>query len=82
MVEDLDPEQSPDALVERWRIAHLLSRLRPEEAELLRMRFYEGFSQAEIAQRTGIPLGTVKMRMVGALRRLRDMLEDEEEVGS
>ena len=82
VVEDLDPEQSPDALVERWRIAHLLSRLRPEEAELLRMRFYEGFSQAEIAQRTGIPLGTVKMRMVGALRRLRDMLEDEEEVGS
>ena len=78
IAEDADPERSPDALVERWRIAHLLSRLRPEEAELLRMRFYEELSQSEIADRTEIPLGTVKMRMVGALRRLRDLIEQEE----
>jgi RNA polymerase sigma-70 factor, ECF subfamily len=78
---DPDPETSPDALVERWRIAHLLSRLRRDEAGLLRMRFYEGLSQSEIADRTGIPLGTVKMRMVEALRRLRHLIEQEEEVG-
>ena len=75
---DTDPELSPDALVERWRVAHLLSRLRPEEAELLRMRFYDGMSQSEIAAHTDIPLGTVKMRMVAALRRLRDLIDDEE----
>jgi RNA polymerase sigma-70 factor, ECF subfamily len=78
LAEDDDPEQSPDALVERWRVAHLLSRLRPEEAELLRMRFYEGLSQSEIAERTEMPLGTVKMRMVASLRRLRDLIEEEE----
>jgi RNA polymerase sigma-70 factor (ECF subfamily) len=78
LAEDNDPESSPDALVERWRLAHLLSRLRPEEGELLRMRFYEGMSQSEIAARTEVPLGTVKMRMVGALRRLRDLIEEEE----
>ncbi len=77
-----DPGQSLDALVERWRVAHLLSLLRTEEAELLRMRFYEGLSQSEVAERTDIPLGTVKMRMVTALRRLRDLIEDEEGVGS
>jgi RNA polymerase sigma-70 factor, ECF subfamily len=82
IAEDPDPELSPDALIERWRVAHLLSQLRPEEAELLRMRFYEGLSQSEIAERTGIALGTVKMRMVAALRRLRDLIEEEEEVGS
>jgi RNA polymerase sigma-70 factor (ECF subfamily) len=65
LAEDNDPESSPDALVERWRLAHLLSGLRPEEGELLRMRFYEGMSQSEIAARTEVPLGTVKMRMVG-----------------
>lgn len=75
---DDDPEGSPDALVERWRVAHLLSQLRPEERELLRMRFFEGLSQSEIAERTDIPLGTVKMRMVGALRRLRDLIEEED----
>jgi RNA polymerase sigma-70 factor, ECF subfamily len=78
---DPDPESSPEALVERWRIAHLLSRLRPDQAGLLRMRFYEGLTQSEIAGRTGIPLGTVKMRMVEALRRLRELIEQEEEVG-
>jgi len=78
LAEDADPELSPDALIERWRVAHLLSLLRPDEAELLRMRFYEGLSQSEIAERTEIPLGTVKMRMVGALRRLRDLIDEEE----
>jgi RNA polymerase sigma-70 factor, ECF subfamily len=79
LVADQDPAASPEALVERWRVAHLLSRLRPDEAELLRMRFYEGLSQSEIAERTGIPLGTVKMRMVAALRRLRGLIEEEED---
>jgi RNA polymerase sigma-70 factor (ECF subfamily) len=74
---DDDPERSPDALVERWRVAHLLSRLRPDEAQLLRMRFYEDLSQSEIAERTAIPLGTVKMRMVSALERLRELVEEE-----
>ena len=72
------PSASPDALVERWRVAHMLTRLRPEEAQLLRMRFYDGLSQSEIAERTEIPLGTVKMRMVSALDRLRELIEAEE----
>jgi RNA polymerase sigma-70 factor (ECF subfamily) len=80
LAEDRDPELDPDALVERWRVAHLLSRLRAEEAELLRLRFYEGLSQSEISERTGVALGTVKMRMVAALGRLRDLIEQEEEV--
>ena len=77
LAEDSDPERSPDALLERWRVAHLLSRLRAEEADLLRMRFFDGLSQSEIAERTGIPIGTVKMRMVTALERLRDLVEEE-----
>jgi len=42
------------------------------------MRFHREMSQSEIAQVTGIPLGTVKMRMVSALSRLREMIESEE----
>ncbi len=79
---DPDPELSPDALVERWRVAHLLSRLRADEAAMLRMRFYEGLSQTQIADRVGVPLGTVKMRMVNALERLRDMIDEEEAVAT
>lgn len=66
-----------DALLERWRLAALLDRLSAEEARMLRSRFYEGLSQSEIAARTGIPLGTVKRRMVTGLARLRELIEEE-----
>ena len=70
---------SPDDLmIERWRVAHLLKRIPRDEAELLRMRFYEDRSQQEIAEVTSIPLGTVKMRMIQALERLRELIEEEE----
>jgi RNA polymerase sigma-70 factor (ECF subfamily) len=67
-----------DELVERWRFANLLGRLPDEQADLLRRRFYDGATQTEIAAATGVPLGTVKMRMVQGLERLRDLLDGEE----
>lgn len=66
-----------DRLLEEWRVSHALARIPKDEAELLKMRFYEDLSQSEIASRTGIPLGTVKMRMVVGLGRLRSELEME-----
>jgi RNA polymerase sigma-70 factor (ECF subfamily) len=71
-------ESLADELAEQWRIAHLLTRLPREEAQLLRMRFHEELSQSEIAQRTGMALGTVKMRMVSGLTKLRELIEAEE----
>jgi len=67
-----------DALVGEWRVAHLLGRLPEEEADLLRRRFCDGRTQSEIAAATGVPLGTVKMRMVQGLDRLRELIEIEE----
>jgi len=72
-----DPAASPDLLVERWAMAVHLARLPAEQARILRMRFQEGLSQTEIAERTGIPLGTVKTYMVRGLRRLRELVEAE-----
>ena len=72
-----DPETSPDALVERWGMAVRLGRLPEHEAAVLRMRFHDGLSQTEIAERTGIPLGTVKTHMARGLRRLRSMVDEE-----
>jgi len=70
-----DPSELPETFVERWRLAVLVSQLPDDEARILRMRFHEGLSQTEIAERTGIPLGTVKTYMVRGLRRLRDLME-------
>lgn len=66
-----------EALADQWRMRALLDRLPATESKLLRLRFYAGFSQSEIATRQGIPLGTVKTRMVSALRRLSEMIEEE-----
>lgn len=71
-------DASLDELAEQWRIAELLTRLSDEEADLLRRRFYDDMSQREIAKATGIPLGTVKMRMVQGLERMRELLAEED----
>jgi RNA polymerase sigma-70 factor (ECF subfamily) len=83
--EPLDPADLPeapapapqDAALDRWRMVNLLARLPAEERELLRLRFYGELSQTEIAQRTGLPLGTIKSRMVRGLERLRGLLDEE-----
>jgi RNA polymerase sigma-70 factor (ECF subfamily) len=81
-VEDFSTESAAedgftDELNEQWQFAHLLQRLPKEESELLRARFYDGKSQSQIADETGMAIGTVKMRMVHGLQRLREMLEEE-----
>lgn len=75
--EEEDASSSPDLLVERWAMAVRVARLPDDQARILRMRFHEGLSQTEIAERTGIPLGTVKTYMVRGLRRLRELMEEE-----
>jgi RNA polymerase sigma-70 factor (ECF subfamily) len=77
IVAPADPETTPEAAIDRLDVADMLRRIPGEEAGLLRMRFHEGLSQREIAERTGIPLGTVKMRMVQALERMRGLLDAE-----
>ncbi len=85
--EPLDPDLVPEAadsraaevdeMLERWRLADLLKQIPAEEATMLRMRFYEDLTQTEIAERTGVALGTVKHRMVAGLSRLRDLMIEE-----
>ena len=48
--------------------------LEPKERELLELAYFSDLSQAEIAEKVGVPLGTVKTRMRTALIKLRDAL--------
>ena len=66
-----------DAEIDQWLVADLLGSLPALERELLQLRFYDELSQTEIAVRTGLPLGTVKTRMVRALARLRERMDEE-----
>ena len=48
-----DGERRLDEMLERWRLSDLLKRIPAEEAETLRLRFYEDKTQTEIAAETG-----------------------------
>lgn len=61
--------------IDDWHFSQLIDSLPENEAEVLRYRFHGELSQSEISERTGVPLGTVKSRMVSALERLRAQME-------
>jgi RNA polymerase sigma-70 factor, ECF subfamily len=67
-----------DQAVLRWQITAALARLSPAHREVIRLAHYGGLTMREIAQRTGIPLGTVKSRTSYALRSLRLILDEME----
>jgi RNA polymerase sigma-70 factor (ECF subfamily) len=51
-----------------------LATLDPAYRELLLLRFQEGMAYQEIAEVTGLPLGTVKVRLHRGRKRLADLL--------
>lgn len=52
-----------------------LTQLTPEQRQALELSYYQGQSQTEIAQRLGVPLGTVKSWMRRGLLKLRSHLQ-------
>jgi RNA polymerase sigma-70 factor, ECF subfamily len=61
----------------RERVRAALTELPGEQKEVLELAFYEGLSQVEIAERTSTPLGTVKTRVLLAMKKLRRDLREE-----
>jgi RNA polymerase sigma-70 factor (ECF subfamily) len=57
-----------------WEVRRALGELPEEERRLVALQHLEGFTQGEIAERLGIPLGTVKSRSFRAHRRLAAVL--------
>ncbi|HEV7758237.1 MAG TPA: sigma-70 family RNA polymerase sigma factor [Acidimicrobiales bacterium] len=61
---------SLDAAWEAWQVRCALRDLPADERELVRLTHYVGLSQSQIAERLGLPLGTVKSRLHRAHHRL------------
>jgi RNA polymerase sigma-70 factor, ECF subfamily len=53
-----------------------LAQLSDNQQQVLKLAYYDGLSQSEIAQRLDIPLGTVKGRSRQGLLKLRQSLTD------
>ncbi|MEA2459726.1 MAG: hypothetical protein QOC95_2698 [Thermoleophilaceae bacterium] len=70
------PDDSFERALLRWQVGSALERLTPEHRQVIRLAHFQGLTLREIAERTGIPLGTVKSRTSYALRGLRLALEE------
>jgi RNA polymerase sigma-70 factor (ECF subfamily) len=68
-----------DGVLTTVTVRAALATLPEAQRELLRLAYFEHLTQVEIADRLGLPVGTVKSRTFQALRTLRSRLRDTDD---
>ncbi|MFE6222558.1 MULTISPECIES: sigma-70 family RNA polymerase sigma factor [unclassified Streptomyces] len=66
----------PERVLERLVVTEQLSRLPRVQRDVLELAYFADLTQTQIADRTGMPLGTVKSHARRGLLRMRHGLED------
>lgn len=81
VLEDEPVLDRAEVLDEAERVRGAFDRLRPEQRSVLEQTLVEGRTQQEVADATGMPLGTVKSHARRGLRRVRSLLGLDPETG-
>jgi RNA polymerase sigma-70 factor, ECF subfamily len=68
------PEDAAASAVERDKVLDAVDQLAASQRDAIYLAFFDGLTHAEIAERLGEPLGTIKTRVRLGMRRMRDLL--------
>ena len=82
LVEEQRVDDRVIASLRAERVRAAVESLPDEQRVVLSLAYWSGLSQAEIAERTGAPLGTVKSRVRLGMLKLRESLRPEEAEGA
>lgn len=75
------PQPSPAELADDTsRATACLEKLRSDERRVLELSIYHGLPQTQIAERIGLPLGTVKTHARRGLLQLRDCMQARDQL--
>ena len=75
-------DDAMDAVQREDVLRAAIAALPPEQIALVRLAFFDGLSHSQVAEATGLPLGTVKSRLRLAFSRLRRAVEAAGVVGA
>ncbi|MEA5458082.1 sigma-70 family RNA polymerase sigma factor [Arcicella sp. LKC2W] len=67
----IDNQESSQFDVDAIGLKKVVEHLRPEHQQMIELLYFKGYTQAEVADEFGIPLGTVKTRVKAAIVQLR-----------
>lgn len=72
----IDHEYSSALNIDAIGLNKLVEKLKPEYKQLIDLVYFKGYSQSEIAEEFGIPLGTIKTRIKSAINNLRTYMSE------
>jgi len=71
-----DADKKLQTYVEMKYAVEELNKLRTDEKQIMQMAIYDGMTHCEIAESTGLPLGTVKSQLRRGYQKLRIVFSD------